>query len=163
LNLKEIRMSASFGPLKLDPVCVAQKLAGIGRHSTPWQVVAAFVKEGEGRAERLVENRKGILILLSIPDRPNTGGIYLYSYQTRSFYMLRFDREDDFSAAEFEAIFQEYNLEQYILRGLPFEFRNLRRRAARHRPRHNWHRGNRSNQPTPSGPPNAGRAQVLSQ
>jgi len=136
-------MSTPFGALKLDPLFLAKDLPGIGDRSNRWQIVSAFLKTSEGRAERLVENRKGILILVAVPDRPHSGAIYLYSDRTRSFYMLGFNREDDFSAAEFETILQSYNLEQYISQGVPSECRPPERwrHTAHHRPRRNWYRG----------------------
>ena len=136
-------MSTPFGALKLDPLFLAKDLPGIGGRSNRWQIVSAFLKTSEGRAERLVENRKGILILVAVPDRPHSGAIYLYSNRTRSFYMLRFDREDDFTAPEFETIFQSYNLEQYISQDIPSERRASQRwrHTAHYRPRRERHLG----------------------
>src|ERR1700751_2074088 len=61
-----------------------------------WQVLAAFLARGEDRAERLVEDFDGFVILQSVPGRPNTGAIYVYRESLRAFFWLSFgDREDD--------------------------------------------------------------------
>jgi len=61
-----------------------------------WGVLRALLNRGEGRAERLVEAPDGLLILQSIPGRPNTGAIYVYREQLGAFFWLRLgEREDD--------------------------------------------------------------------
>ncbi len=129
--------TSSFGTLCLDYLYRASELPGIGSRSTRWQVLAAFLKAAEGRAERLVEHRNGVLLLQSILDRPHSGAIYLYSEPHRSFYMLSFDRDDDFSGHEFDDVFEKYNLERLIAAGLPGDQRRIphHRRSAKHRPR----------------------------
>src|ERR1700686_4302377 len=55
------------------------KLPGIDASSSRWEVLAAFLKAGDARAERLIESDGGLIFLQSVPHRPNTGAIYVYN------------------------------------------------------------------------------------
>jgi hypothetical protein len=45
---------------------------GLTPGTNRWEVLHAFLDRGEARAERLVEDRDGFVILQSIPGRRNT-------------------------------------------------------------------------------------------
>ena len=77
-----------LGSLHVDYVMSVTDL-GLAAGSNRWDVLRAFLAVGEARAERLVEEDNGFLILQSIPGRPNTGGIYLYAENLQSFFWLR--------------------------------------------------------------------------
>ena len=73
------------------------------------------MKISEGRAERLIEQRQGVLLFITVPDQPNSGAAYLYHARTRAFYMLDWSDRDSLSATEFDAALREYDLEKFIL------------------------------------------------
>jgi len=116
----------------------AHELPGVGHHSQRWQILAAFLKTSEGRVERLMEHRNGILMLVSVPFQPNTGAVYLYHEPTHSFYWVQFgNRQDDLSGREFDEFLGAYQLERYISENtLPCSKpRSHRNRARRNRAR----------------------------
>src|ERR1700758_2714534 len=83
-----------LGNLHVDYVMSVTDL-GLVAGSNRWDVLRAFLAVGEARAERLVEEEDGFLILQSIPGRPNTGGIYLFTEPLQAFFWLRFDHKED--------------------------------------------------------------------
>lgn len=103
-----------FGPMSLYPICLAESLDGIGRRSSRWQVLEAFLRNSEGRAERVYEGSSGLIILMAIPGQPGTGAFYLYDEIHRDFYMVNFAGQDNFHSSMFDYIVQFYDLGQYV-------------------------------------------------
>ena len=66
-----------LGSLYVDYVMSVTDL-GLTPKANRWDVLRAFLDVGEARAERLVEETGGFLLLQSVPGRPNTGAIYAY-------------------------------------------------------------------------------------
>ena len=119
-----------LGSLHVDYVISVTDL-GLAAWSNRWDVLRAFLAVGEARAERLVEEEDGFLILQSIPGRPNTGGIYLYAEKLQSFFWLRFDlKEDTLNADDFQLALRIYRLTAFI-QEQPQSFRRRRRRGAK--------------------------------
>jgi hypothetical protein len=103
-----------LGSLHVDYVMSITDL-GLAAGSNRWDVLRAFLAVGEARAERLVEDENGFLILQSIAGRPNTGGIYLYAENLQSFFWLRFDlKEDTLNADDFQLALRVYRLTAFI-------------------------------------------------
>jgi hypothetical protein len=103
-----------LGQLHVDYLFSAEKLAGIMPESTRWEILGAFLKAGEARAERLVETDGGFIVLQSIPHRPNSGAIYVYNESLRAFFWLRFDeKEDTLNSVDFQNALRVYNLFAY--------------------------------------------------
>jgi hypothetical protein len=103
-----------LGSLHVDYVMSVTDL-GLAAGSNRWDVLRAFLAVGEARAERLVEDENGFLILQSIAGRPNTGGIYLYAENLQSFFWLRFDlKEDTLNADDFQLALRVYRLTAFI-------------------------------------------------
>jgi hypothetical protein len=103
-----------LGSLHVDYVMSVTDL-GLAAGSNRWDVLRAFLAVGEARAERLVEEEDGFLILQSIPGRPNTGGIYLYAEKLQAFFWLRFDlKEDTLNADDFQLALRVYRLTAFI-------------------------------------------------
>ena len=69
-----------LGSLHVDYVMSVTDL-GLAPETNRWDVLRAFLVVGEARAERLVEEEGGFLVLQSIPGRPNTGGIYVLHWK----------------------------------------------------------------------------------
>ena len=116
-----------LGSLHVDYVMSVTDL-GLAAGSNRWEVLRAFLAVGEARAERLVEEEEGFLILQSIPGRPNTGGIYLYAEKLQAFFWLRFDlKEDTLNADDFQLALRVYRLTAFIT-----EQRRSPRRRRRH-------------------------------
>ena len=103
-----------LGSLHVDYVMSVTDL-GLTAGSNRWDVLRAFLAVGEARAERLVEEEDGFLILQSIPGRSNTGGIYLYTEKLHAFFWLRFDlKEDTLNADDFQLALRVYRLTAFI-------------------------------------------------
>src|SRR3954470_2520653 len=99
-----------LGSLHVDYVMSVTDL-GLAAGSNRWDVLRAFLAVGEARAERLVEEEDGVLILQSIPGRPNTGGIYLFAEPLQAFFWLRFDhKEDTLNGDDFQFALRVYHL-----------------------------------------------------
>jgi hypothetical protein len=103
-----------LGSLHVDYVMSVTDL-GLAAWSNRWDVLRAFLAVGEARAERLVEEEDGFLILQSILGRPNTGGIYLYAEKLQAFFWLRFDlKEDTLNPDDFQLALRVYRLTAFI-------------------------------------------------
>jgi hypothetical protein len=121
-----------LGSLHVDYVMSVSDL-GLVPGANRWEVLRAFLKRGEGCAERLLEAQDGFLILQSIPGRPNTGAIYIYREQLGAFFWLRFgEREDDLSGEDFQSALRIHRLIRFVT-DRPKDGRRGRRR--RHRAR----------------------------
>jgi hypothetical protein len=93
-----------------------------------WEVLAAFLARGEARAERLVEDLDGFVILQSVAGRPNTGAIYVYRESLQAFFWLSFgDREDDLDVYDFQDALRVHRLVRLVA--------DVRRRRRRNRHR----------------------------
>ena len=99
-----------LGQLRVEYLFSVHELPGVTPGSSRWEVLGAFLKAGEARAERLIETEGGFLFLQSVPGRANTGAIYVYNEVTQVFLWLRFDRDDDLSGADFDRAVWAYRL-----------------------------------------------------
>jgi hypothetical protein len=113
-----------LGQLRVEYLFSTNELPGITPDSSRWEVLGAFLKAGEARAERLIETDGGLIFLQSIPHRPNTGAIYVYNEATGTFLWLRFDRDDDLNGADFDKAVWAYRL---------LKWTNLSDRTGQHR------------------------------
>src|SRR6201997_1171505 len=99
-----------LGNLHVDYVMSVTDL-GLAARSNRWDVLRAFLAVGEARAERLVEEEDGFLILQSVPGQANTGGVYLFAEPLQSFFWLRFDHnEDSLNGEDFQFAMRVYHL-----------------------------------------------------
>jgi hypothetical protein len=118
-----------LGSLHVDYVMSVTDL-GLAAGSNRWDVLRAFLAVGEARAERLIEEEDGFLILQSVPGRPNTGGIYLYAERLQAFFWLRFDlKEDTLNADDFQLALRVYRLTAFIKEERPSSRRRRHHRA----------------------------------
>jgi hypothetical protein len=99
-----------LGQLRVDYLFSTDSLSGLTSSSSRWEVLAAFLKAGDARAERLIETEGGLIFLQSIPHRPNTGAIYVYNEAARVFLWMRFDRDDDLNGSDFDQAVWAYRL-----------------------------------------------------
>lgn len=78
------------------------------------RIIRKFLQVGEAVAARWIEMPQGILLLQMVPERPDSGAIYLYDRQKQVFYMVGFDGpEDNLTVEEFNQLLSEYNLVRY--------------------------------------------------
>jgi hypothetical protein len=99
-----------LGSLHVEYVMSVTDL-GLAARTNRWDVLRAFLAAGDARAERLVEEEDGFLILQSVPGEPNTGGIYLFAEPLQSFFWLRFDlKEDTLNGNDFQIALRVYHL-----------------------------------------------------
>jgi hypothetical protein len=107
---------------------------GLAPGTNRWEVLRAFLDRGEARAERLVEDRDGFVILQSIPGRQNTGAVYVYRESLQAFFWLRFgDREDDLNSEDFQNALRVYRLVRLVADAPSKAHRHRRRRHRRQR------------------------------
>jgi hypothetical protein len=103
-----------LGSLHVDFVMSVKDL-GLAPGANRWDVLRAFLAVGEARAERLVEENGGFLVLQSVPGRPNTGAIYTYIERLQAFFWLRFERkEDDLNGDDFQNALRIYHLLDFV-------------------------------------------------
>lgn len=99
-----------LGSLHVDYLMSVADL-GLMPSANRWQVLAAFLARGEARAERLVEDFDGFVILQSVPGCPKTGAIYVYRESLQAFFWLSFgDRDDDLDAQDFQDALRVHRL-----------------------------------------------------
>ena len=127
-----------FGPVTASPLFTAASLKGIGASSSVWQIVEQFLQLSEGVAERIAEGPGGLLLLVGVPGRENTGALYLYQKSSHVFFSLDFAAQDSFSSMSFDAIVQMYSLDKLIATPTEVTSREAGRRRRRQR-----HRGRR--------------------
>jgi hypothetical protein len=103
-----------LGSLHVDFVMSVKEL-GLAPGANRWDVLRAFLAVGEARAERLIEENGGFLVLQSVPGRPNTGAIYTYIERLQAFFWLRFERkEDDLNGDDFQSALRIYHLLDFV-------------------------------------------------
>jgi hypothetical protein len=97
-------------------------------------VLRAFLKRGNARAERLVEESGGFLLLQSIPGRPNTGAIYAYVEHLEAFFLLWCEqKEDTFNGEDFQNALRVHHLVKFVS-GRPGNAHRRHRRNRKVRP-----------------------------
>jgi hypothetical protein len=108
---KEYIMLHSRGAVSFHPLFTAEDI-GLRKQASVEHVIKVFLYVGEATASRWIEMPKGILLLQTIPGRPESGAIYLYDRQQRVFYFISFEegRDDSLTTSEFEQLVDEYKL-----------------------------------------------------
>ncbi len=104
-------MFQSRGPVSFHPLFTAEDI-GLRKDASVEHAIKVFLYIGEAIASRWVQMPKGVLLLQAVPDRPQSGAIYLYDRERQIFYFACFDqgRDDSLSVAEFEQLVTEYDL-----------------------------------------------------
>jgi hypothetical protein len=103
-----------LGSLHVDYVMSVTDL-GLTPKANRWDVLRAFLKCGNARAERLVEESGGFLLLQSIPGRTNTGAIYAYVEDLQAFFWLRFEqKEDTLNGEDFQNALRVHHLVKFV-------------------------------------------------
>jgi hypothetical protein len=122
-----------LGSLYVDYVMSVTDL-GLTPKANRWDVLRAFLDVGEARAERLVEETGGFLVLQSVPGRPNTGGIYAYIERLQAFFWLRFEqKEDTLNGEDFQQALRIHHLVRFVS-GHPSGAHRRHRRNRKARP-----------------------------
>ena len=99
-----------LGSLYVDYVMSVQDL-GIAPNSSRWEILREFLRIGEARAERLIDEPGGLLFLQSVAGQPNSGAIYVYNESLRAFFWLRFETKDgSLNSREFDYAVRVYHL-----------------------------------------------------
>jgi hypothetical protein len=122
-----------LGSLYVDYVMSVTDL-GLTPKANRWDVLRAFLDAGEARAERLVEETGGFLLLQSVPGRHNTGAIYAYIERLQAFFWLRFEeKEDTLNGADFQNALRVHHLVRFVSGppGAPHRRHRHNRRAHR--------------------------------
>jgi hypothetical protein len=122
-----------LGSLHVDYVMSVTDL-GLAPNANRWDVLRAFLNVGEARAERLVEETGGFLLLQSVPGCPNTGAIYAYIERLQAFFWLRFEqKEDTLNGEDFQNVLRVHHLVKFVS-GPPGVPHRRHRRNRRGRP-----------------------------
>jgi hypothetical protein len=103
-----------FGAMSVDFLYTADSLQNIGRRSNRWQIIDAFLRASEGNADRIAAGASGMILLVGVPGRPNTGAFYLYEENTRSFFTITFDGQETFHALNFDIAMMAYDLHKFL-------------------------------------------------
>lgn len=99
-----------LGSLYVDYVMSVQDL-GLSPNSSRWEILREFLRIGEARAERLIEEPGGLLFLQSVAGRPNSGGIYVYNESLKAFFWLQFEAKDgSLNGRDFDYAVRVYHL-----------------------------------------------------
>src|SRR5215469_14874170 len=103
-----------LGSLHVDYVMSVTDL-GLAPKTNRWDVLRAFLNIGEARAERLVEESGGFLLLQSVLGRPNTGAIYVFIERLQAFFWLRFEqKEDTLNGEDFQNALRIHHLVRFV-------------------------------------------------
>jgi hypothetical protein len=120
-----------LGSLQVDYVMSVHDL-GLASETNRWEVLRAFLRVGEARAEQLIEDDGGFLLLQSVPGRANTGAIYVYNESLKAFFWLRFEhKEDTLNSADFHDALRIYKLLKFTKSATHDESQRKRRRNRR--------------------------------
>jgi hypothetical protein len=99
-----------LGSLYVDYVMSVQDL-GLSPDSSRWEILREFLRIGEARAERLIEEPGGFLFLQSVAGQPNSGGIYVYNESLKAFFWLQFEAKDgSLNGRDFDYAVRVYHL-----------------------------------------------------
>jgi len=99
-----------LGSLYVDYVMSVQDL-GVAPNSSRWEILREFLRIGEARAERLIDEPGGLLFLQSVAGQPNSGAIYVYNESLKAFFWLRFEMKDgSLNSREFDHAVRVYHL-----------------------------------------------------
>jgi hypothetical protein len=112
------QMNLSRGTLSFHRLFDTHELGlGTQAHHLTNAVIRQFLKIGEAVAGRWIEMPQGVLILQMVPERPDSGAIYLYDRTQQVFYMLGFEgAEDNLTLEEFKQLLVEYDLLKFAER-----------------------------------------------
>jgi hypothetical protein len=104
-NIIPFRKFTTTEQISVAPLFHASSLNGVGRRSTRWQILAAFIHQTEGQVTRLIEGNEGAIMLISVPGQPHSGAMYVYMAANKSFGMLRAgEREDNLNGEDFDRL-----------------------------------------------------------
>ena len=104
-------MTQSRGPLNITQLFTITDI-GLRDGAGAPHVVKVFMHVGEAVVARWIEMPRGILLLQTVPDRPDSGAIYLYDRQRQLFFFVAFaeGRDDSLTTADFDQLVTEYDL-----------------------------------------------------
>jgi hypothetical protein len=109
-------MRYSRGRLRFEPLFTTEEI-GLPEHANIAHVVKVFLALGEGVAARWIEMPQCVLLLQTIAGNAESGAIYLYDREGRTFYLGVFEQgrdDDELTTTEFEQLVTEYDLLGYI-------------------------------------------------
>jgi hypothetical protein len=79
------------------------------------RTIEEFLRLGEAVAARWIQMPRGILLFQVVPDRPDSGAIYLYDRERQEFYLLEVEGTDEhLTLDEFLRLLFEYDLLRYV-------------------------------------------------
>ncbi|MGH9511353.1 MAG: hypothetical protein ACRD2U_04380 [Terriglobales bacterium] len=104
-------MLQSRGPLRFHPLFTTEDI-GLWKDPSVEHAIKVFLYIGEAVASRWIEMPRGVLLLQTVPDDPQSGAIYLYDREQHIFYFMAFrdGRDDSLTVDEFEQLVTEYDL-----------------------------------------------------
>jgi hypothetical protein len=79
------------------------------------RAIDEFLKLGEGVAARWIQMPKGVLLFQVVPDKPDSGAIYLYDRERQEFFLLEVEGSDEhLTLDEFLELVSQYDLLRYV-------------------------------------------------
>ena len=103
-----------YGEMSIESLYGAETLQNIGRHSNRWQIIEALLRIAEGNADRIAAGPSGVILMIGIPGRPNTGAFYFYDESTRHIFTITFEGQDTFHSLNFDIVMMTYDLHRLI-------------------------------------------------
>jgi hypothetical protein len=87
---------------------------GVSKEPNLDRLVKVFLQVSEGIAARWIQMPKAMLLLVTVPDNPASGAIYIYDRVKQQFSLLSFEGADDtLTVQEFDSLLSEYHLVDY--------------------------------------------------
>jgi hypothetical protein len=108
--MEDLFMSLSRGQMSIHHLFHAEEI-GVSKEPNLDRLVKVFTQISEGIAARWFQMPKGILLLVTVPDNPASGAIYLYDRVEQHFSLVCFEGADDtLTVEEFDQLLSEYHL-----------------------------------------------------
>jgi hypothetical protein len=109
----ELAMSRSRGNMSIHHLFHAEEI-GVSKEPNLDRLVKVFLQVSEGIAARWIQMPKAMLLLVTVPDNPASGAIYIYDRVKQQFSLLSFEGADDtLTVQEFDSLLSEYHLVDY--------------------------------------------------
>lgn len=106
-------MTLSRGNMSIHHLFDAEEI-GVSKEPNLDRLVKVFMQISEGVLARWIEMPKGMLMLVTVPDEPGSGAIYLYDRLGQQFCLVSFEGADDtLTGQDFDGLLGEYDLLDY--------------------------------------------------
>lgn len=138
----------TFGNMQIAHLFGLEAIHNAGRNSGTWQIIEAFVRQNEAVASRVSFGTSGVILMTTIPGDPTSGAFYLYDARTKTFFMLDFEGQDNFTPSQFDVVVEAYGLNSLVSFPIAEREQRVERNHRSDRSRHHHHGRRPSARPT---------------